>query len=127
MAKNLEQIKTLRNDYERACNAYVQALNEMWELGDNGWWGDVGEIYHFLDTESLRMDEIIYCVENNISLDEYFEWSEYYMFAHEFNQNYINLKSWHMGYHGVPKESQEKLRKLKQDFEQTIKNYKETF
>ena len=127
MAKDLEQIKTLRNDYERACNAYVQALNEMWELGDNGWWGDVGEIYHFLDTESLRMDEIIYCVENNISLDEYFEWSEYYMFAHEFNQNYINLKSWHMGYHGVPKESQEKLRKLKQDFEQTIKNYKETF
>lgn len=127
MAKNLEQIKILRDNYERACNAYVQALNEMWELGDNGWWGDVGEIYYFLDTESLRMDEIIYCVENNISLDEYFEWQEYNMFAHEFNQNYINLKSWHMGYHGVPKESQEKFRKLKQDFEQTIKNYKETF
>lgn len=127
MAKNLEQIKILRDNYERACNAYVQALNEMWELGDSGWWSDVGETYHFLDTESLRMDEIIYCVENNISLDEYFEWSEYYSFAHEFNQNYINLKSWHMGYHGIPKESQENLRKLKQDFEQAIKDYKETF
>ena len=126
----METKEQLRNNYENACNAYVKELEKMWELGeDSGWWaGDaVGEVYCFLDTETLRMDEIITCVEENVSIDEYFKWSEYNTFANEFNQNIINLKSWLMGCPRLSEKEIANLKKLKQDLDDAIKLYKEKF
>ena len=133
MAEDKKQVeetylRDLRHDYEIACDAYVDALCDKWRISD-GWWvnDEIGGSYIFLDTESLRMDEIILCVENDISIDEYFEWSEYNTFAHDFNQNIISIKAWHMGYHGIPKEERDALYKLRQDFEETCKQYKSKY
>lgn len=117
----------LRTDYEKACNAYVEKLKETWEV--DGWWvgEDVGTVWCFLDNDFLRMDEIILCVDESIGIDEYREWNDYNTFAAEFNQNAVNLKSWHMGYHGIPKEEQESLRKLKSELEEAVKDCKEKF
>lgn len=119
-------INKLREDYEKSCNAYVEVLNDMWNIND-GYWVGVGEVYCFLDMECLEMHEIIQCVENNVDIKTYFEWSEYNRFAQEFNQTHIALRAWLMGYHGMPKDDIDKLQRLKSEFEDSVKRYKSMY
>lgn len=126
MEKDKEQIKALREQYEKACNAYREILESRWGVQCE-WSGFDCDLLWFCESECLTMSDLILCVEENIGIEEYFEWSKYNEFAREFNQNVINLRSWHMGYHGIPMDEQETLRKLKTDFEDTIASYKETY
>lgn len=113
----------LNKDFERACNSYRCALERMWGLNPAcGYWigDDVGGVYDNDGYVTLSMDEIIYCVENDITEEEYDEWSEYNIKAHEFNFDFINLKSWHMGCPRVPEETFERLRGMKQGLADAI-------
>lgn len=131
MAKNNEQLTNLRLNYEKACQAYVNALYKLWDVDAiYCWWvGDrVGINLLVINTEhSLSMDDVIFCVENNVGYDEFLDNEEYNVWAREFNLNYINIEHWHMGNHGASEEEREKLSKLKKDFEDTVENYKEKF
>lgn len=125
MATDNEQIKALRERFDSVCNDYIKILEERWEVA--GTWSDASDLYWFCETEALSLSDVIFCVEEGIELDEYFEWSEYNEFAREFKQNVINLRSWHMGWHGIPKESQDSLRRMKKAFEDAVNDYKERF
>lgn len=122
--------QTLKENYENACNAYVKELEKMWDLGeDSGWWAadEVGGVYCFLDTEALRMDELITCVEKKVSMDEYFKWSGYNDFARDFNQNQISLESWLKGCPRLSDKEIAHLKKLRKEFDDAVNSYKEKF
>lgn len=135
MAENKKQIGNytkgkLRQKFEAACNSYRHALESMWDLNaaDGYWIGDeVGGLYDNGGFVTISLLDMIYCVENDLEWDEYDEWTQYNIKAHEFNFNCINLKSWHMGCPRVPEETFERLRGMKKELEEAIKEEKEKF
>lgn len=122
----MDRKKELRNNYDAACNAYISELNKMWHV-EGYWAGGAGEVYCFNEEESINMGDIILCVEEDIAHEEFKEWEDYCSFAYEFNQDKINFLSWHHGYRGVPKEEQETLRKLKEQFQEKIAECNEIY
>ena len=128
MAENTEQIEKLRVDFEKAVNKYVAAFRKQFDIESSyTYWvgGRTGlDVFIFLDTHTTNLDEIIYIVENNVTYEEFCEWESYNCFAIEFNQRTINLKSWHMGYHGLTEEQQQRLIRLKAELNEAMESYK---
>ena len=124
-------LRLLRENYENACNAYLLALANMWEWDckSYGFWigDDVGGVYSYGDSTFIGMDDIIYCVENNISESAYIEWQEYCLWAKDFYQIVPNLKSWCMGCQRVDKATQEKLTAMRNELNELIKETKAKF
>lgn len=118
----------LRKAYERVCNSYKSAIERMWDLNPAcGYWiaDQVGEVYDNGGFVTLNLLEMIYCVEHDISWEEYDEWSQYNIQAHEYGFDFINLKSWHMGCPRVSQEEFDKLRGMRQDIEAAVDEMKE--
>lgn len=128
--KNLT-VEKLRKDYERACLAYVDKLKDMWELDSNyiEWIRD--EIGGVLDygcgVFTANMDEIIYCVENNITMDDYIRWQEYCSDCIELGFDAINLHSWNKGCPRIPQETFDKIRQMRKDIDDIINQTKNKF
>lgn len=129
MEKTKDGIKQmLKEQWRKACNGYLVELLRMWELDAHyGYWvGDeVGTIYHYGETHNLTMEEIIYCVENDIEEDEVLEWEDYLLDAHEFGFCTPNLRSWHMGCPRTSPEVFDKLRSLKADLAAAVEDEKQ--
>lgn len=129
MDKTKDSIKALlRQDYEKAVNGYLNELLRMWELDAYyGYWigDDVGGVYDYGDGSfDINLRDIIYCVENDVTREQYDEWQEYICDASEFNFPLPNLRSW---MHGCPRtspEAFEKLRKLKQNLNDAVEEEK---
>lgn len=118
----------LRKQYECACNGYVAELLKMWELdGFYGFWigDDIGGIYDYSGSFTITMEDIIFCVENDITEEKYTEWLDYCVDASEFNMTTPNLKSWMMGYPRASQETFERLRGIKADLYKAIEEEKE--
>lgn len=126
-----EKLKKLREDYERLANMYLDELVKAYELDpDNGYWvGDeVGGVYCNGDMFSVSFDDMIFIVTYNVPKDEFLEWVDYCLFAHEFGQPEPNLKSWYAGCPRHNKETRDRITELKRNLiteinELTIKNY----
>ena len=120
--------KMLKENYNMACNGYLVELLRMWKLDAYyGYWiGDeVGGVYDYGDGSfDINLQDIIYCVENDVTREKYNEWQEDICDAAEFNFPTPNLRSW---MHGCPRTSQEafeKLRKLKQNLNDAVEEEK---
>lgn len=109
--------RQLRDAWEKACNGYVVELLRMWEL--DGYYGyfigdEVGGIYDYGEgTFDIRMDDIVYCVENDVTKEQYEEWQEYCVDANEFGFSTPNLRSWMLGCPRTSKEVFDRLRPSK--------------
>lgn len=117
----------LKEQYEKACNAYLCELLNRWELDAYyGYWNidKPGTIYHYGETHNLSMEDIIYCVENDIPENEVLEWEDYLLDAHEFGFTLPNLDAWHNGCPRTPESVFDKLRGLKQDLADAIEEGK---
>ena len=130
MNKTKDAVKRqLKEQWEKACNGYLVELLRMWELDAHyGYWiGDeVGGLYDYGDGMiTISMDNIIYCVENDVTQEKYMEWQEYCCDAAEFGFGTPNLKSWMRGCPRVSHETFERLRKLKADLNDAIKEEQE--
>lgn len=116
----------LRKQYETACNGYLRELLRMWELkGHYGFWiGDeVGGVYDYGDgTIDISMENIIYCVENDVTREQYDEWQQYVCDAAEFRLPTPNLKSWMHGCPRTPPETIKHLQTLKQQLWEEVEN-----
>ena len=73
------------------------------------------------------MDDIIYCVEHDVTEKQYMEWQDYLCDAAEFGFDTPKLKSWMMGCPRTPPEVFEKLRKMKAELNEAIKAEKEKY
>lgn len=123
-----EQKKMLRKKYEDACNGYLVELLNNWGLDASyGYWiaNEIGGTYAYGDYLFLNMDDIVYCVENDIQETEYVENQDYNVRADEFGFNLINLQSWHKGAPRVPDETFKRLEKMKRDLADVIKQEQE--
>lgn len=117
----------LKENYENACNEYARALLTLWDVDyKSGYWiGDeVGGIYDIDGWITLSMQEIIYCVENNVTQKEVSELQDYFIKCHEYNLPTLNLNSWHKG---APRHDFTKLDALKKDLNDAIENEKNKF
>jgi len=120
--------KVLRCEFAVACNGYLNELLRMWELDAHyGYWSgdEPGTIYHYGETHNLLMEDIIYCVENDIEEDEVLAWEDYILEAHEFGFNIPNLRSWHRGCPRTSQATFDTLRALKNDLATAVEHEKE--
>jgi hypothetical protein len=130
MNKTKDAVKRqLKDQWEKACNSYLCELLRMWELDAHyGYWiGDeTGSVYDYGDGMiTISMDNIIYCVEHDVTQEQYMEWQDYNSEAYEFGFDTPNLKSWMRGCPRVSHEAFERLRKLKADLNDAIKEEQE--
>jgi hypothetical protein len=127
---NSAHIQLLKENYANACNAYVKAMLESFEVDrENCWWvGDeVGGVFMVGDMLSLNMQDIVYIVDNGISYDECVDWQDYNLRANEFNFNMLNINSWHKGAPRVPQETFDKLRKMKDELKSLCEETKSKY
>ena len=132
MEKTKNSVKRmLKEQWEKACNGYLVELLRMWELDAYyGYWigEDIGGVYDYGGGMfTIGMNDIIYCVEHDVTEKQYMEWQEYICDAAEFGFDTPNLKSWMMGCPRTPPEVFEKLRKMKAELNEAIKAEKEKF
>ena len=125
MEKTNDAVKRqLKEDWHKACNGYLVELLRMWELdGFYGYWiaDEVGGVYDYADGSfDIGMDDIIYCVEHDVTRDQYDEWQDYIIDASEFGFDTPNLRSWMHGCPRTPKETFDKLKRLKADLNAAI-------
>lgn len=132
----MEKIKNsvkrmLRKQWEQACNGYLCELLRVWELyaPHNGFWiGDeVGGVYDYADgTLDISIENIIYCVENDVTREQYDEWQQYVCDAAEFHLPTPNLKSWMHGCPRTPPETIKHLQTLKQQLREEVEKARGT-
>lgn len=118
----------LRKQWEESCDGYLRELLNMWGLDAfYGYWigGDVGEIYDYGGMFTIVMEDIIYCVENDVGEGQYTEWQEYICDAGEFGFDTPDFKSWMKGCPRVSEETFAHLRSLKKDLGDAIDCEKE--
>ena len=90
------------------------------------WIGDeVGGVYAYGDSIFINMDDIVYCVENDIQEKEYVEYQDYNVRANELGFDLINLQSWHKGAPRVSDETFKKFEAMKRDLNDAINQEKE--
>ena len=120
--------KMLKEQYDKACDAYLCELLRMWELDAHyGFWNSdkPGTIYHYGETHNLSMEDIIYCVENDIDEDEVLAWEDYILDASEFGFSLPNLSAWCMGCPRTDEATFNRLRSIKADLEAAVEEEKE--
>lgn len=122
---NKAHIKLLKENYEKACNDYVQALLTLWDLDAYyGSWicDEVGGVYDYGEGMfTIGMQDIVYCVENGVTKEEYEEMLEYCIKCFDYNLPTISLDAWHKG---APRHDFTKLDELKKCLDDTIEEYK---
>ena len=128
MKKTKDAVKRqLKEQWEQACNGYLCELISMWELNAYyGYWigEEVGGVYDYGGMFTINMDDIIYCVEHDVTALQYQEWQDYICDAAEFGFVTPNLRSWMNGCPRTPQEIFEKLRKLKADLNNAVEEEK---
>ena len=120
----------LKKNYEDACDAYVKAMLESFEISRKDcWWvaNEVGGVFAVGDMLFLDIQDIVYIVDNNISYEDCLAWQDYNLRANEFNFNTLNIKAWHMGAPRVPQETFDKLRKMQDELENLCEETRNKF
>lgn len=124
-------LRVLYEGFEKACNAYLVALIDMWELDyRNGFWvGDeVGGVYSYGDTGMyIDMDDIRYCVVHGVTKEQYWEYMEYVLWASEFEQNIPELKDWLNGFKRVSEGTMNRLSDMKAELMRLVEETKEMY
>lgn len=114
--------------YKITCEEYRRRINDMWGLDiKDSWWpgDDVGSTLILSDCEfSLSMSDVVLLVNLDVSYDDFTDW--WYYTLEENNEN-VNAYSWFkMGYRPDnyktwKKETEEQLRKIRENGEQQRK------
>ena len=119
--------KLLKENYEKACNDYVRALLTLWDADYKyGYWvGDeVGGVYDCDGWIFINMQDVVYCVENGVTSEEYEKWQDYCVKCSEYHLPILNLNAWH---NGAPRHDFTKLDAAKKELEDEIENEKNKF
>lgn len=123
-----EKKEALMVQWLKAVQGYLCALLDAWELDSYyGYWigGEIGSIYDHGGSFTITMDDIVYCVEHDVTHEQYMEWQEYCCNAAEFNFTMPNLRSWMAGCPRTSEATFIKLRALKAELNNAIDEEKE--
>ena len=129
MKKTKDAIKAkLKEQWEQACNGYLCELIRLWELNAYyGYWigEEVGGVYDYGGMFTINMDDIIYCVEHDVTALQYQEWQDYICDAAEFGFDTPNLRSFVRGCPRTSAETFKHLREIKAMLNDAIRDEKE--
>ena len=129
MKKTKDAVKRqLKEQWKQACNGYLCELLNMWELDSYyGYWisEEIGGVYDYGGSFTIGMDDIIYCVEHDVTQQQYMEWQDYIFDAAEFGFDTPNLRSWMKGCPRTSAETFEHLREIKAMLNKAIEEEKE--
>lgn len=134
--KTADAIKrNLKVQWEQSCNAYLLELSNMWELdydltpkGYGYWIGDiVGDVYDYGGMLTINMQDIIFCVENDVSKDAYFEYTEYCLKCSEYNFSIPSIQAYFNGCPQIPQATFDKLDAMKSELNKCIEDTKKSF
>ena len=120
--------RQLKEQWKQACNGFLVELLRMWELDAcYGYWigDDVGGVYDYGGMFTINLGDIIYCVEHDVTYEQYMEFQEYICDAAEFGFDMPNLRSWMMGCPRTDAETFKKLREMKKGLDNAIDEEKE--
>lgn len=121
MLMNKSHIALLRSNYESACNAYLKAFCQKHGFSEAYWVADrVGEIADCNETYTFEMSTIRIDIDEDAPEEQLLEWHSYTEEAGLFNLTTPNFHHW---LHGCPRSSPEELQKLRdmrQEFEDKI-------
>ena len=118
----------LKEQWEHACNGYLCELTSMWELNAYyGYWigEEVGGVYDYGGMFTINMEDIIYCVEHDVTALQYQEWQDYICDAAEFGFDTPNLRSFVRGCPRTSAETFKHLREMKAMLNDAIHDEKE--
>ncbi len=129
MEKTKDAVKQqLKEQWRQAVRGYQAALLNMWELDAHyGYWigGEEGSVYDYGDGMfTISIDDMIYCVDCDVTREQYMEWQEYIVDAAEFGFTIPNLRSYLRGCPRTPPEVFEKLRAMKRELDKSVEEAK---
>jgi hypothetical protein len=120
--------RQLKEQWRQVCNGYLLALLNMWELDAyyGSWISDeTGSVYDYGDGMfTINMDDIIYCVDCDVTREQYIEWQEYICDAAEFGFDTPNLRSFVRGCPRTSAETFQHLREIKAMLDDAVKEEK---
>ena len=130
MKKTEDAVKRqLKEQWRQAVRGYQAALLNMWELDAHyGYWigGEEGSVYDYGDGMfTIGIDDMIYCVDCDVTREQYEEWQQYICDASEFGFDTPNLRSFGRGCPRTPAETFQHLRELKATLNDAIRDEKE--
>ena len=117
----------LRLAYEAAVTNYLSAFMKQYDLScdPEPWVGnEVGTIAEVGDY-FFGFDDIKRCVDEDVKWEDLIEWYDYTMEAVPLGFNNINLKSWLMGAPRASKEEIERIKSLRNEIDDIVKNANE--
>ena len=118
----------LKQNYEKACNAYLEAFCHKHNFQSSYWIANrVGEIADCNEFFSVDMADIRTDIDEDAPEKEFFDWYDYYIDASEFNITAPNFHNW---LHGCPRTSQDEfkaLRKQKQELMEACRRAEKSF
>ena len=130
MKKAKDAVKRqLKEQWGKACEGYLCELLRMWELDAHyGYWisDEVGGVYDYGDGMfTIGIDDMIYCVDCDVTREQYVEWQEYICDASEFGFATPNLRSWMKGCPRTSAETFKHLREIKAMLNDYVQEEKE--
>lgn len=120
----------LRTDFDKAVDAYLDALVEMygWDSYYGGWVAaDRTGVYAYAEDVFINLSDIIYIVDNDVPKEEFDKWYSYCLWANDFNMTIPTLPAWVKGAPRASKAEMERLEKLRQEFNDACNDIKERF
>lgn len=121
--------RSLREHLQIAAQGYLRALLDAWGLDiDRGYWiGDnIGGTWDQDGELTISLRDIVYCVEEDVSLLEYTDMLSYVTMADYLDLDLPDIRSWHTGrFRRMPPETLERLTQLKDDLLEEIDDARE--
>lgn len=122
--------RNLKENYEKACNGYLVALLNFWEWDCfYGFWVSdvVGGSFIYGDDVVLSMEEIIYCVENEITEHQYYKYHDYCLKCSEYNFSTPSIQAYFNGCPQIPQATFDKLDAMKSELNKCVEDTKKSF
>lgn len=120
----------LRNNFDAAVKAYLNELHKMfgWDTLHGYWVADDNTgVYAYEDAYTLSLSEIIFIVDNQLSLEEVDEWHDYTLRASVFYFRIPTLQEWHKGCKRVSEDEFLHLESLKKRLEDEVEKLEELY
>ena len=118
---------TLKQEYEHICNRYLVEFANKYDLSlePDAWvGGDVGTVAYVSDYY-FGFDDIRRCVDEDVKWKDLIEWYDYNCEVSILGLTTINLKSWLMGAPRATKEEIERIKSLRNEIDDIVKNANE--
>lgn len=97
MIRKPKYMNSLKDNYKKACDAYLQRFCELIEMDMHyADWVDVGGVAEIGDYY-VSMQDIITAVEHNVGYDKFIKWYDYTLRADSIGLPTPNLDSWLRG------------------------------